>query len=247
MKRLIGLSLLCVFLLTGCGTSQAKATTQTPEETIHTAFTALKELDMATFNACTNNKMAGGYHMLSDLFGTHKNNEAYQQLAQAMVENLSWEINEVQVQEETATANVTIFNRDFSDALGTYIADLIQQINQNQKDGMDISTLIHSTAEQAKKSPENLLPYLQACQNTYTIDVIITLKQTTDGWQIQLYDSLCDNLTGHLGSKDFSQHVSAKISAAEELLNRNLERWGVSEKTEQWSEKLEPKLTKLFP
>ena len=63
MKRLIGLSIICAMLLTGCGGSTSIAV-QTPEETINTAFTALKELDMNTFNACTNNKMTGGYRMM---------------------------------------------------------------------------------------------------------------------------------------------------------------------------------------
>ena len=48
MKKLIGLSLIVALLLTGCGSS--KPAMQTPEETINTAFTALKELDMDTFN-----------------------------------------------------------------------------------------------------------------------------------------------------------------------------------------------------
>lgn len=243
MKRFIGLSLLCIFLLTGCAGSNPAM--QTPEDTIQTAFTALKELDMDTFNACTNNKMAGGYRIMSDLFGK-QDEETYRQLAEAMVEHLSWEIKSVEINEDTAIATVTIHNRDFSDAIGMYLADLIKQINQDQKNGMDLSTLIRNTIEDAKNSPEHTLPYLKKCTEDFSVDTQITLKQTDKGWQILLDESLCDSLTGHLGTKKFSDQVSAKVTAAEELLQRNLERWGVSENSDQWTDKLKTNLYELL-
>ena len=126
MKKLIGLSLLVALLLTGCG--GGKPAMQTPEETINTAFTALKELDMDTFNTCTNNKVVGGYRMLTDLF-SNQDQEGYHQLAEAMVEHLSWEINNVEISEDTAVASVTIRNKDFSDTVGMFIGDLIQKVS----------------------------------------------------------------------------------------------------------------------
>lgn len=245
MKRILSLSLLCAFLLTGCGGGQAQITAQTPEETIDTAFIALKELDMDTFNACTNNRAAGGYRMLSDLFSS-QNKEAHQHLAQAMVEHLSWEINDIEINSDTAMADVTIHNRDFSDSVGLFIADLIYNVNKNQQEGMDLSSLIQNTVDEAKSSPENMLPYLQSCEKDFSADVTITLKKTDDSWKIQLDDSLCNNLTGHLGTKNFSEHVSTQISAVEELLNRNLERWGVEENTNQWKHQLETMLNGIF-
>lgn len=244
MKRLIGLSIICAMLLTGCGGGTSIAV-QTPEDTINTAFTALKELDMNTFNACTNNKMTGGYRMMSDLFGK-QDTDTYRQMAETMVEHLSWEIHSVEITDNTAKASVTIHNKDFSDAVGMFIADLIKKVNQNQQDGMNLSSLIRSTIEEAKESPERILPYLQNCNEEFSIETTINLKQTDKGWQILLDESLCDSLTGHLGSQKFSDHVSAKVSATEELLRRNLERWGVSEHADQWTEKLENRLNDLL-
>ena len=54
------------------------------------------------------------------------------------------------------------------------------------------------------------------------------MKKTDDTWKIQLNDSLCNNLTGNLGSDNFSKDVAEKISAAEELLTRNIERWSIT-------------------
>lgn len=245
MKRLIGISLILALLLTGCGGGE-KISVQTPEDTIHTAFTALKELDMDTFNNCTNNKIAGGYRMLDDLFNRQAENETYHQLAQVMVENLSWEIHSVEIRENSAMANVTIHNKDFSDSIGMFVADLIKKVNQNQKDGMNLSTLIRTTVEEVKNNPEAALTYLKNCKNEFSIDTTINLKKSDNGWQIQLDESLCDSLTGHLGSKDFSEHVSAKVTATEELLERNLERWGISEQTSEWTKQLEDKLNNLL-
>lgn len=247
MKRMISLSLICAMLLMGCG-SQRGFAAQTPEETINTAFSALKNLDMETFNACTNNKTGTGYKMFSDLFLKKDNAETRQQLAEAMVENLSWEINAVHESGQTATVDVTLHNKDFSDAIGMFVADLIYKVNSSQQEGVDLTALIRSTIDEAKNSPENLLPYLQNCKNVFSADVTINLKKVDDYWQIQLDDTLCDNLTGHLNSANFSKDVSAKISAAEELLNRNLERWGVDvdEQANQWVEQLEAKLEQIF-
>ena len=50
---LITVPLLSLLLLTGCGGQSPQQ--QSPEDTVNTAFTALKELDIETFNDYTNN------------------------------------------------------------------------------------------------------------------------------------------------------------------------------------------------
>ena len=237
MRRVIALSLLCALLFTGCRSASAELSAQTPEDTIHTAFTALKELDMDTFNACTNNKMAGGYRMLSDLF-TGSDKETFQQMAQIVVKDLSWEIHSVTIENGTALADVTIHNKDYSDAVGMFVTGLIQDINQSQKNEVDFSALIRTTIKKAKSDPEAMLPYLENCQKEFSTDMTITLKETDNGWQIQLDDSLCNQLTGYLNTENLSDHMTAKINAVEELLNHNMERWGVEVKSGQWIEQL---------
>ena len=54
---LITVPLLSLLLLTGCGGQSPQQ--QSPEDTVNTAFTALKELDIETFNDYTNNKQIG--------------------------------------------------------------------------------------------------------------------------------------------------------------------------------------------
>ena len=87
-KQIISTSVICAMLVTGCGADGAKARAQTPEDTIHTALTALRELDMETFNACTNNKKGDKYLLFGDLLKDKA--QAYLPLAEAMVTNLSW-------------------------------------------------------------------------------------------------------------------------------------------------------------
>lgn len=241
----IGLSLICALLLSGCG-SQGRAD-QTPEETIDTAFSALKELDMDTFNACTNNRIGANYRLFSDLF-RKKQLESHQLLAQELVADLTWTIDEMQIDGDLATAKVTIHNKDFSNAVGVYVANLIQHINDSQVNGSNLASLIRSTIDEARSTPENLLPYLQDCTDDFSATISIRLKKTDNGWQIQLDDLLCDTLTGHLGSDSFSEDVEKKISAAEELLTRNLDRWGVKaeEHADQWATQLEDRLNDFF-
>lgn len=225
MKRIISLSLICTLLLMGCGSAQ-KHSAQTPEETINTAFAALKELDMATFNTYTNNK-SEGCHLFGDLSRRPSDN-AYYSLAEAVVEDLSWEIHEVQINEDTATVNVTIHNKDFSNTMGIFVTDLITKISNNIDENKSLKSLIHDSTKEAIRSPEVLLPYLQNCEDSFAVEVSIVLEKTNDIWVIQLNDSLCNNLTGNLGSNNFSKDVAEKISAAEELLTRNIERWSIT-------------------
>ena len=66
-KHILSTSLICAMLVTGCGAEGAKGQAQTPEDAIQTALTALRELDMETFNACTNNRKGDKYLLFGDL------------------------------------------------------------------------------------------------------------------------------------------------------------------------------------
>lgn len=245
IRYVISLSLICTLLLTACGGTDRPV--QTPQETIDTAFTALRELDMETFNACSNNKIGSGFHLFSDLC-IRSPKESNLLLAQVIMEHFSWEITNVQVDGDTAIADVTVHNKDFSDAVGAYVADIIAHISHDLQENGSVSKLLRDSMDEARNSPENLLPYLQACDKDFTAQISVILKRVNDNWQIQLDDSLCDNLTGNLGSDSFSEDVIARISAAEELLSRNMERWGdhMEKNADDWAGQLETRLNELF-
>ena len=237
-KHIISTSLICAMLVTGCGAGQANKQTETPEKTINTAFQALKELDMETFNACTNNKKGDKYILFGDLLKDKA--QAYLPLAEAMVTNLSWEINSVEETGDTAVANVTIHNRDFSNAIGDYIADMIRYVEEQHRIGADISLLIQNIIDEALHNPELLVPYLEACTEEFAADVTINLSRTNDTWQIHLTDSLCETLLGYAGFDNFSEDIEPFIKATEEFLNNNLKRWGVEleKHAGQWFEQI---------
>lgn len=160
-----------------------------------------------------------------------------------MVENLSWEIVDIHTEGNLAQADVIIKNKDFSDAIGNFVADLINNINDERKDGYNLAKVITQTVDEAQNSPETLLPYLQNTKKELTTELTITLKQTDNGWKIQLDDTLCNVLTGNMGNEKISEDIEQRITAAEELLNNNLDRWSsqLEEKSGQWSERLEEK------
>ncbi len=224
-KQIVSASLICAMLVTGCGSDITKQKAHTPEDAINIALTALKELDMETFNACTNNRKGEKYRMFSDLF--KEKGQAYLPLAEALVANLSWEINSIEETGDTATANVTIHNKDFSSALGNYIADMIRYVEEQHSMGADIKVLIGVIIDEARTNPELLIPYLENCQETFRADLTVTLARVDNTWQIQLDDTLCDALLGSVGIDNFSEDIEPVIKAAEEFFNNNLKRWGV--------------------
>lgn len=245
-KTIISTSLICTMLLTGCGTNAAKQNAQTPESAINTALFALRELDMTTFNACTNNRKGDKYLLFSDLF--KEKSQPYIPLAQVLVEHLSWEINSIEESDDTAIANVTIRNRDFSNAIGNYIADMIRYVEEQHRLGANLKILIGDIIEEARTNPELLLPYLEACQQEFSTDITINLTKIDDVWQIQLDDSLCNTLLGYAGFSSFSEDIEPLIQAAEELFQNNLKRWGVDleENAGQWLNRIGEKVNTLL-
>lgn len=247
MKRIvyvISLSLVCALLVTGCG-AQRQIPASTPEETVEVAFSALKQLDIETFNACTNNHTNGSYQLFGEVLRA-KPEDARYQLAQLMVENLSWEIGAVEQSEDSATVQVTVSNRDFSAAVGSYAADLLSHFSSKLEDGMSVSSLIRQGVDEARNSPENFMPYLEACEETISVPLTVSLKKTGDGWQIQLTDTLCDALTGNCG--DLAEDVEEKLDAMEKLLTRNVERWNNAGKQNgQWLDGVKTRLEGILP
>lgn len=248
MKKIIcaiSLSLVCTLFFSACNNSERPE--QTPEETVQTAFTALQDLDLTTFNACTNNKRDGRFRLFDDVI-RKKKDKARIQMAEALVTNLSWEINDVQLNGDTAVVEVTIQNKDFSDAVGLFVADLIREISTMQEEESDFSSLAKQMVEKTRNISENLLPYIQNSDKNTTSTLSITLNKVNNNWQIQLDDNLCETLTGNMGSEKISEKVQQQIDAAEELLNRNLERWGyrIETDTEQWAEQFGNKIEHIF-
>lgn len=114
---------------------------------------------MRTFNACTNNKTASGCYLFEEL--TRKvQKEGHRQLAQAMVENLSWEIVDIHTQGNLAEADVIITNKDFSDAIGNFVADLINNINDGRKDGYNLAKVITQTVDEAAEQSGNITAFI---------------------------------------------------------------------------------------
>ena len=245
-KHIISTSLICAMLVTGCGAEGAKGQAQTPEDAIQTALTALRELDMETFNACTNNRKGDKYLLFGDLL--KDKGRAYLPLAETMVANLSWEINSIEETGDTAIANVTIHNKDFSNAVGDYIADMIRYVEEQHRLGADISLLIDNIIDEALHNPELLLPYLEACTEEFSADITINLSRVDDTWQIHLTDSLCETLIGYAGFDNFTEDIEPLIKAAEEFFNNNLKRWGIDleQNAGQWLNQIGEKVNNLL-
>ena len=244
LAYLITVPLLSLLLLTGCGGQSPQQ--QSPEDTVNTAFTALKELDIDTFNDYTNNKQIGN-RIFSELLRRNVE-QSHLDLAQVLVQDLSWEITDTQIHNDTATVTLTVQNHDFSNALSTYVADLIRNVVNSQATDTDLARLIKDTINEARNAPQNLLPYLQACNTTMSVPITVNLKQNNNCWQIQLDDTLCNALIGNFCDEEVSREVERKLAATEELLNHHLERLNANlkENKSQWVNQLTGTLEEVF-
>lgn len=225
MKLFTGIITLLLLSLLLCGCGEQNLQQQSPEECIDTTLTALKELDLETFNDYTNNQQISN-RIFSEL-QQHNTQKSQWEIAQLLVQNLSWEIKETQIKDDTATVTLIIRNHDFSNALSAYTADLIRGIAARQESGANLSLLIKTTIKEARHSSQNLPPYLRTCDSTLTIPVTVTLKQNNNRWQLQLDETLNSALLGNFCNQRISAEIEQKLSAAEELLNNHLKRWNI--------------------
>lgn len=249
LVRLI-IPLLAACCLVACGGKKNEINLSTPEKSIETAMTALKDMDLKTFNDCTDNYVATytnwigipverEYKMFNELQQPRsqrgKRYESNKALAQKIVENLSWEIIEIQEEGDRAKIELSVTNKDMADAMGNYTIGLLEDMIES--DGIGIGQLARDIWSLGTDKSK-IISGIDATEKMITAKVTIQLTKEDNGnWVVELNDSFIDALMGGSDSGNYSDEIEKRL----EIMKDEYE-----EKVDKWADEFEDKVDKWF-
>ncbi len=179
---LLLITVVFIMSLSACGNSSDVSndtinlsSTTSPKETITIAFESLKNANSNEFNQLIQyNERQDGTFIYKDnkLFGDNLNREG-KEFIKSVFANLSYDIGEVNENEDSATVQIKITNRDLSNVY---------------KDILSYKDAHNPLIEAIKNANSKMI----------TTDLKITLNKTSGIWKIEMDGPLMDALCGGL-------------------------------------------------
>lgn len=183
MKKVIALTLavlMCLTLMIGCGSRESAKTAAA------NAMTALQKMDNDGIV-----KYFGEQASITGVFQSGDETDQYaKEMAVAMLGNMTFTVGEVKEDGDTATAVITITNKDMDQVMGEYVTALL-------------TDLMAGTITEDSMTDETSMKYftnaMDACTDTVTNDVTISLNYTEEaGWIVTANTALADAMTGNM-------------------------------------------------
>ena len=223
----------------------------TVENAAELVMSSLKTLDLDTFNrytdnyVCTHRNWIGiptskEYRVFNELlqpsFVKNKDYRRNYQLSQKIMQNLSWEIDDVRKSDKKAEIDMTITNLDLSVATGNYIVSILE--NMSQSGGLGIVSLIKDMLDLGRDM-DGFLSVIDSMDSGDTCTTSVTLSAFWDDgmWKLHVSDEFINAfMGGNIDSDEYPEEITQKISELEREIENNAEDWA-----EKWEEKWEEK------
>ena len=256
-----GMMILASLSLSACGTHTADSTDKTlltAQEAAECTMEGLKTLDLERFNECTDNYVETYYNWIgvpvekeyrvfnellqprAKIGKRKKKYEFNHKLAEKMMENLSWEIEDVQENEDSAKITMEITNLNMVDVMGKYEIYLFENMLGSPGTGLgqmikDLSNIMDDEG--------GLLAIVEECDqdDICTLEVTITAYQENGAWKIHLDDEFINAFMGNLNGTAYSEDVQKKL---DELEKQQEEKW--DEWAEEFADDVERRMERWF-
>lgn len=226
----------------------------TPEVAAEYAMESLKELDLERFNACTDNyvdtyynwigvPVEAEYRVFSELqqpgvkFGKWKRRyEFSRRLSEKMMENLEWEIKDVQEDGDRARIEMEITNLNMADVMGKYEIQLLESMLEGSGTGImqmlkDLSNI---------EADDGLLAVIESCdeEDICTLSVTATAYLENGGWKMHLDNGFINAFMGNINGDEYSEEIQKRVDELEKLNEEKLKDWAdeLEENMERWEE-----------
>ena len=207
------------------------------ERTVQWTMESLKELDLDTFNECTDNYVETYYNwfgfpveteyrifneLLQPGFKTGKRYRFQRQMAEKVVEELEWEVMDIREESGAAEIDMIITNRNMADAMGYYEISVWEGMIAAEGSGMwqmvsDMADLVNGK--------EELLAMIDAQEETFTIAVTVTAYREDGGWRLHLDDAFINAFMGNLNRGDYSEEIQERLEQLEKEYEDKLVEW----------------------
>lgn len=261
MKRIkvqiYAMMLLASLFLSACGIHTADRTDTallTAQDTAEHTMRSLKALDLERFNDYTDNyvetyhnwigvPVEKEYRVFNELLqpgakiGKRKKKyEFSHKLAEKMMENLAWEIEDVKENGDSAEITMEISNLNMTDVMGKYEIYLFENMLGSPGTGLgqmlkDVSNIMDEEG--------GLLAVVEACDQDDICTLAVTVKayRENGAWKLHLDDEFINAFMGNIDGDAYSEDVQRKIDELEKLQD---------EKLDEWAEKFADDVEKYF-
>lgn len=222
----------------GIGPAEARAKgAETLEETVQCTMESLKELDLDTFNECTDNYVETYYNWLgipveveyrvfNELLQPGlKKGKHYRfnlQMAEKIVENLEWEVTDIREDDGRAEIEMKITNRDIADVTGYYEISVWE--NMIAAEGSGMWQMMKDMADLANGG-EELLAIMDALDDTCTIVLTVTAYQENDSWKLHVDDDFINAFMGNMNQGEYSEEIKKRLARLEKEYEDKLAEW----------------------
>lgn len=246
-----GMVILGNLILSACSVHAAggaDVSSLTVEEVAECTMESLKTLDLQRFNDCTDNYVKTYYNWIGVPVSTEYRvfNELLQRkwkskyefnykLDKKMMENLAWEIKEVEESGDKAEITMAITNLNMMDVMGKYEISILE--NMIASNGTGIGQMLKDLSN-ITDDEGGLLTIVESCDenDTCTLEVMVTAYRKNGAWQIHLDDEFINAFMGNINALEYSEDVQQKIE--------ELERQQEEKLMDEWEEKLSDDLEK---
>lgn len=262
-KGKLFLALIMSICLSACSGKAVDASeiSGSPKAVMESTMESLKELDFEGFNDHTDNYMSTQrnwlgipvrreYKVFNELqqpgLKSGKKYKWNKELVEKIVENLSWEIGEIEEKGDEAKIDIILTNKDLTDVTGIYEINLLKGMLESEGTGM-----MHMIKELSSLANDkgDLCVIVDEMDQTCSIPVTVQAKKKDGKWIICLSNDFIEafmgNIGGSLNNWEYSEEIEKQIDKLELELEQKLE-LEVWQKTDQIGENVERWVEGLF-
>lgn len=247
MKKILFILFLLSMLLSGCGNAAASKQSQsqlTPDESADRFMENLKCLNLDFINDHSDNFIRSEknwlgvttrkeYRIFNELLQPfHRSRKRYQanhRIAESLMQNLTWEITGVRVENASAEIDMQISNIDMAKATGYFEISLLEAMLEGEETGFfqfvkDMTGLIYSASDTNK-----LILAMESLgqDDISTQSVTLFAYQENGTWKFHLNDDFINASLGNINSADYPAEIKQQVETLtlqyEEKMNRMAE------------------------
>ena len=233
------LLLLSICLTLGACSAKKADTETSPQDTAKYAMEALKQLDLETWNRYTDNYVSTekklAWHScqqgipgfltncFSPVCGREKRYQSNYRFAQGLVKHLTWKIEAVRENGESAEIDMVISNRDMKDVTGNYLIYVMEEMLDGG--GTGIKAMLKNLAD-LDYDKERMLSFLEEADGVISVRVTVTAVKKNGKWRLHLSESFINAFFGNFMADQFSPEVEKRLEELEGEYERKIEQWG---------------------
>jgi hypothetical protein len=235
--RIITFITASTLLLCACGKLEPSTPPPaTPKEAAECVLESIKKLDMETLNQYTDNyvetyhnwlgvPIENEYRIFNELLQPRsKHNKRYQsayKLDQKIMAYLTWEITDVQTDEDTAALDMVLTNIDMAKVLEIYESQLLE--NMLESPGLGLAQLV--------AGKDTLIGIIDDVASDLESDGLISIRvtvyayQENGQWKIHLSHDFINAFSGNMYTDAYTENLEEKAAELEKQFEKKWENW----------------------